>query len=159
MTSSTLLSIVFMLGLVAIGVIFMYKSVKGRLKSKQAQSWPKVKGLVLSSEVEEDRYRNPTGKATIAFIPGVVYEYNVNGQPYTGKNVIFGQTNYDYIIASRICEKFSVDETPDVYYNPQNPAESVLVPKATEGLRSLVPGIFFIFSGLIVGLFGILFPQ
>jgi len=153
------LSIAFMIGLIAIGVLMMHKSLAGRMKSKQAQSWPTVKGRVLTSEVVEDRYRDPMGQATIAFIPSVVYEYNVEGQPYTGKNVIFGQTNYDYIVASRICDKFAVDSTPEVYYNPLNPSESVLVPKSTEGMRSLVPGIFFIISGIIVGLVGILFPS
>jgi hypothetical protein len=153
------LSIAFMIGLIAIGVLMMHKALAGRMKSKQAQSWPTVKGRVIASEVVEDRYRDPMGQATIAFIPSVVYEYNVEGQPYTGKNVIFGQTNYDYIVASRICDKFAVDSTPEVYYNPLNPSESVLVPKSTEGMRSLVPGIFFIISGIIVGLFGILFPS
>ena len=153
------LSMVFMFGLIAIGVVFLYKGVAGRLKSKKAQSWPHVKGKVLSSEVTEDRYLNPTGKATIAYTPDVVYEYNVSGQKYTGKNIVFGQTNYDYIVASRISEKFAADTTPLVYYNPANPSESVLVPKSTEGLRSLVPGIYFIVSGLLVGLLAILFPA
>jgi len=114
---------------------------------------------VLTSEVVEDRYRDPTGNATIAFVPKVVYEYNVEGQVYTSRNIIFGQTNYDYIIASRICEKYAIESTPDVYYNPAKPAESVLVPRSTEGMRSLVPGIFFIVAGILVGLFAILFPE
>ena len=152
-------SIAFMLGLIAVGILFMYRAVQGRLKTRQAQAWPTVKGLVKTSEAVEDRYRNPTGKATIAFVPDVVYEYTVEGQTYTGNSVIFGQSNYDYLTASRICEKFAVDTTPDVFYNPSNNAESVLAPKATEGLRSMIPGIFFIVSGLIVGIFGIIFPS
>ncbi len=152
-------SIAFMLGLIAVGVLFMRNAVGGRLKSKQAQAWPTVQGRVVTSEVVEDRYRDPTGKATIAFVPNVVYENNVNGQTYNSRNVIFGQTNYDYLVASRICEKFTVDATPDVYYNPAKPTESVLVPKSTEGMRSLVPGIFFIVAGILVGLFAILFPE
>lgn len=153
------LSIAFMFGLIAIGVLFMRNALGGRIKSKMAQSWPVVKGRVLTSEVVEDRYRDPTGKATIAFVPNVVYEYSVEGQTYSSRNVIFGQTNYDYLVASRICEKYAVDAIPDVYYNPTKPAESVLVPKSTEGMRSLVPGIFFIVAGILVGLFAILFPE
>jgi hypothetical protein len=153
------LSIAFMLGLIAVGVLFMYKAVQGRMKSKQAQAWPTVKGRVKTSEVVEDRFRNATGKATIAFVPEVVYEYTVAGQTYTGNSVIFGETSYDYLTASRICEKFAVDTSPKVYYNPSNHSESVLAPKATEGLRSLIPGIFFIVSGLVVGIFGIILPS
>ncbi len=154
-----LLSILFMLALIAVGVLFMYRAVSGRLKSKKAQQWPTVTGRVLSSEVVEDRLRSATGKATIAFIPDISYEYIVNGQSHTGNAVIFGQTVYDYISASRICEKFAVDTEPKVYYNPDKPDESVLLPQATEGLRSLIPGIFFIFSGILIGVFGIIFPN
>jgi len=92
-----LLSIIFMIALIAVGVGFMYTAISGRLKSKSAQSWPTVKGKVVSSEAVEDRFRSATGKATIAYIPDVSYEYVVMGQPYTGKNVIFGEKAYDYI--------------------------------------------------------------
>ena len=44
-----------------------------------------------------------------------------------------------------------------VYIRPA--AEAVLAPWSTEGARSFIPGIFFIVSGLLVGLFGILFPS
>ncbi len=154
-----LLSILFMLALIAVGVLFMYRAVSGRLKSKKAQQWPAVNGRVLSSEVVEDRLRSATGKATIAFIPDISYEYIVNGQAHTGNAVIFGETVYDYISASRICEKFAVDTEPRVYYNPERPDESVLLPQATEGLRSLIPGIFFIVSGILIGVMGIVFPN
>jgi hypothetical protein len=46
-----------------------------------------------------------------------------------------------------------------VYYNPDKPVECVLVPKTNEGQRSFIPGIFFIVSGLLIGLFAILFPS
>lgn len=154
-----LLSILFMLALIAIGILFMYRAVSGRLKSKKALSWPVVKGRVTSSEVLEDRLRSATGKATIAYVPDISYDYTVNGTIYTGSAVILGATTYDYITASRICEKFSVESEPNVYYNPTDPQDSVLLPQATEGLRSLVPGIFFIVSGILIGLFGILFPN
>lgn len=153
------LSIVFMIVICAVGVLFMYKAVSGRLKSNKAKSWPTVPGRVLTSEVIEDRFRNATGKASIAYVPDVTFEYNVNGTSYTSKNVIFGETTYDYLTASRICEKYAVDTTPPVYYNPERPSEAVLAPWSTEGARSFIPGIFFIVAGLLVGLFGILFPS
>jgi len=154
-----LLSIIFMLGFILLGGVFMYGAINGRLKSKKAQSWPVVNGRVISSEVEEDRYRSTTGKATISYVPDISYEYNVNGKDYTGKTVIFGTTTYDYLTASRISEKFAPESTPRVYYNPANPQDSVLLPQATEGMRSLIPGIFFIVTGIIIGMMGFLFPT
>ncbi|HNR02085.1 MAG TPA: DUF3592 domain-containing protein [Anaerolineaceae bacterium] len=154
-----LLSILFMIGFILLGVVFMYRAASGRLKSKKAQSWPLVKGRVVSSEVLEERFRSATGKATIAFVPVVSYEYTVNGTTYTGSVVIFGETTYDYITASRICEKYTPESEPNVYYNPADPQDSVLLPQATEGLRSLIPGIFFIITGIIIGVMGFLFPN
>jgi len=150
------LSIVFMIVICAVGVLFMYKAVSGRLKSNKAKSWPTVPGRVLTSEVIEDRFRNATGKASIAYVPDVTFEYNVNGTSYTSKNVIFGETTYDYLTASRICEKYAVAK---VYYNPANPQDAVLLPQATEGLRSLIPGTFFIVTGIAIGVMGFLFPN
>lgn len=154
-----LISILFTIAFIAVGVLFMYKAVNGRVKSKKAQLWPVTKGKVLSSEVLEDWFRNSTGKATIAYVPTISYEYIVNGVKLTGSQVTFGSPVYDYIIASRICEKFAVDTEPDVYYNPAKPTESVLAPKSTEGMRSLIPGIFFIAAGILVGVIGVLFPN
>lgn len=150
--------ILFMLGFILIGALFLLNAIKSRLLIRRASNWPSVKGKVLSSEVEEDRFRNPTGKATIAFVPAIEYSYKVNGTAYTGTRVTFGVTNYDYIIASKICDKFAIESTPDVFYNPANPAESVLAPKSTEGQRSVIPGVFFIVTGILVGLVGILLP-
>jgi hypothetical protein len=108
--------------------------------------------------VLEDRFRNPTGKATIAFVPAVEYEYNVNGTSHTGSRVSFGSTNYDYIIASKICEKFAAGSTPDIFYNPADPGESVLAPKSIEGVRSVIPGVFLIITGILIGLVAIFLP-
>lgn len=154
-----LLSILFMLGFILLGVVFMYRAVGGRLKAKKAQSWPIVSGRVVSSEVVEDRLRSATGKATIAYVPDISYEYTVNGTRYTSSTVIFGVKTYDYITASRICEKFSVESEASVYYNPADAQDSVLLPQATEGLRSVIPGIFFIVTGMLIGVMGILFPN
>lgn len=153
-----LVQILFTLGFILVGGLFLFRAVKSRLQVKQARSWPSVKGKVTSSEVQEDRFRNPTGKASIAFIPAVEYEYNVSGVSYTGERVTFGSTSYDYIISSKICEKFGAGSTPDVFYNPADPAESVLAPKSTEGVRSMIPGIFLIVTGILIGLVGIFLP-
>ena len=68
-------SMLFMLGFIAIGIAFGFKAVKGRIQAKAAQTWPKTKGKVLTSEVTEDRFRSVTGKASIAFIPEISYQY------------------------------------------------------------------------------------
>jgi len=61
-------------------------------------------------------------------------------------------------MSGRSCEIFTPDSDLNFYYNPANP-DSVLLPQATEGLRLLIPGIFFILASILIGLFRFLFPN
>ncbi len=144
------LKIIIVVGLMLVGANYLYKAISLRVKSKAATQWPVTRGKLLSSEVKEDTLRNVTGKISAAYFCEVQYEYSVNGELLHGSRVTFGNPTYDYVTASRIRDKFAVDTEVNVYYNPTNSHESVLVPFAREAMRSLIPGIFFIASGLLI---------
>lgn len=149
--------ILFMVVFIGFGAWLLYGALSVRMKAKKAEGWPVAKGRILSSEVLEDRLRSATGTAVIAFLPMVKYQYRVNMQEYSGDRVIFGRKNYDYVTASQICNHFAAGAEADVYYNPENPADSILAPKSREGMRSLIPGTFFVLSGIIVGVISFIF--
>jgi hypothetical protein len=152
-----LFTIVFMVVFIGFGVYLLYGAIAARIKVRKAINWPKVKGTILSSEVVEDRVRSTTGRAVIAYIPDIAYQYSVNLEKYSGTRVVFGSVNYSYILASQICARFAAGTQADVYYNPEKPTDAVLAPKSREGLRSVIPGIFFIFTGVVVGLVAIIY--
>lgn len=151
------LKIIIVVGLILVGVNYLYKAISMRAKSKAAKQWPVAKGKILSSEVKEDTLRNVTGKVSAAYFSSVLYEYKVNGEVLQGNRVTFGNPTYDYVTASRIRDKFAVDSEVNVSYNPANPHECVLVPFAREAMQSFIPGIFFIITGLIVVVVMIIF--
>ena len=135
------------------GFLLLNQSMKIRRKAKLAKSWPTIQGVVLESEVEESRRRTAVGKASIGYYPAVTYQYNVLGQSYTGDRVTFGDADYDYITASNLLSAFPVDGEVKVYYNPDNPSESVLAPKTLVGVMSRIPGFFLITLGVAIGLY------
>jgi hypothetical protein len=141
-----LICVVFLLA----GGWMLYRAYAPRLKAKQARSWSSTEATILESGIGDDRSRSATGKATIAFVPTIRYRYTVGGKSFEGDRITLFQTGYDYIDASNIKDQFKTDEKMPVYYNPNNPAESVLKPKATVGMFSRVPGYFMLSLGLLL---------
>ncbi len=143
--------------LLLIGAIFMYKALKFRAMSKKAKQWPTTKGNITSCEVKEDILRSSTGSIVNVYYVEISYDYRVNGISFTGNRITFGSPHYDYQTASLIKERFDAGKAIDVYYDQKNPAESVLVPYSKHAMRSLVPGIFFLATGIVSLVFMLVF--
>mgnify|MGYP000907470234 CR=1 FL=1 len=135
---------------ILLGSWMLYRAYAPRLKAKQAMNWPTTEAEIVETDVEEDRARSATGKANIAFVPIVRYQFQVNGKKYDGDHITFARAGYDFLDASNIRDQFAVAQKVPVFYNPANPAESVLKPKATIGMFSRIPGYFVTLVGLIV---------
>lgn len=145
--------ILIIAALFLVGAWYMYRAVSMRIKSEKAKAWPQAKGKIISSSVEEDNLRNAMGKVSNVYVASIAYEYTVNGELLKGSKVTFGHPVYDYLTASRIRDKYPVDSEINVPYDPENPAESVLVPYAKDAIPSLIPGIFFLAAGIAVAIF------
>jgi len=54
-------------------------------------------------------------------------------------------------VSGRSCEKFNPDSDLNVYYDPAAAQDSFLLLQATEGLRSLIPAVFFVLTSILLG--------
>lgn len=110
--------------LVVLG-IFIYRRSKMRDVAKQsAQDWSNTMGVVITSTVQVKR-----GYKSRSEIPVVVYQYQVDGKPYTGQVVKAGEQYFSvrlYGDAQKTIARYPVGAQVMVYYNPANPAESAL---------------------------------
>lgn len=94
--------------------------------SKKTKMWNAVKGKVLSSNIDSIKYVGED--AAQSYKARVEYQYSVNGESYSSKRIFYG----DYLRsnmpwrAKKIIKKYAKDEMVTVYYNPQNPKDSVL---------------------------------
>lgn len=110
--------------LVGFGV-FIYRRSKMRDVAKQAaQNWSSTMGVVIASTVQVKRTYKSRSE-----IPVVVYQYQVDGKPYTGRVVKAGEQFFSvrlYGDAQKTIARYPVGAQVMVYYNPANPAESAL---------------------------------
>ena len=105
--------------------IYLYRRSKMRDAAKQsAQDWSNTLGTVTMSTVQVRRSARSRSE-----IPVVVYQYQVNGQAYTGQTIKAGEQYFSvrlYGDAQKTIERYPVGAQVMVYYNPANPSESAL---------------------------------
>lgn len=89
----------------------------------QKTKWPSVDGTIVASTVVGER----------AFRPDIRYEYLVNNKHYSGSSFLnmpgFGGRMNRLDAAEKLAKAFPAGSHIVVYYRPENPQESTLVPQ------------------------------
>lgn len=111
-------------------------------KAKESVNWPSTKGKI--SEVRLWGKRRVDGIHQDADKLAVKYGYKVQDQSYTSSSVAFYTLMYPKTF--EFAQQHQLESDVTVYYNPEHPFESVLVP----GLRLDKP-----YSDLILSAIGI----
>ena len=105
--------------------IFMYRrSQQSNAYRQAAQSWPSTTGTVLMSSVQSRR----SGQSYSTY-PVVAYQYEVNGKQFQSQTIKAGEQYMSIRVlgeAQATAARYPVGAIVTIYYNPANPAESVL---------------------------------
>ncbi|MBK8616580.1 MAG: DUF3592 domain-containing protein [Anaerolineales bacterium] len=107
-----------------IGFFFYKRNQKSTAYRQTAQTWPAVTGTVLMSTIQSKRI----GQSHKTY-PVVIYQYVVNGQGFQGQTIRAGEQFLSARVAGQpqaTVARYPVGASVPVYYNPANPAESVL---------------------------------
>jgi hypothetical protein len=118
---TTVLPIIILVGL---GIFLYRRSQQGNAAKQAAQSWASTMGTVLMSTIQIKRTSRSRSE-----IPVVVYQYQVNGTAYQGQTIKAGEQFFNVRVmgqAQATIARYPVGALVMVYYNPANPAESVL---------------------------------
>ncbi len=102
-----------------------------REAKRAAQAWPSVTGVVLSAQVDtQTSWDSTSGAESTSFRPSITYEYEVNGQRYRGDRLRASDAFYTAGMlpgsAQAVVDRYRPGAPVTVYYNSQNPNESVL---------------------------------
>ena len=134
--------IVLGLGLVILAMVQIFKA------KKAGKSWLTTPGRITSSVVETRRERDMDGDQHTYHEPKVTYEYQVNELSYQGDEIGFGKRTMRQAKAEQIVTKYRQGDPVTVYYDPADPAKTVLEMKSYSAINNLVLGIVLIALGL-----------
>lgn len=134
------------------GLSFWFASPKMEL-AESSKDWPSVTGSIITSEVINSR----RSKGTM-YSPKVAYSYIVEGKHLENSALDNGAawSSSNSSTSYAIVNKYSQGSRVPVYYNPQNPSQSVLetgIPSSLTwayrgGLVALVLGLLVVLSGV-----------
>jgi hypothetical protein len=132
------------------GLLFIFLAFMRSKKAKSAaEKWSTVAGGILTSEVIIHHSRDSHGRTTINFMPKVTYEYQVDGQKFTGDGIAFGTATYGKKKADAIAAAYPQGTPVTVHYDPANPAKAVLETKSVGGGALVALGIILIALGIM----------
>ncbi len=138
--------------LMLIGIITLYLSVKKLSDVNKALKWNRTEGRLLYQKVKCD---NPHAQEMArSYYPYIKYEYEVKGKIYTSDNVAYYRELNDTISETEEYIKTISQPILNVYFNPNEHGESVLVPNLP--LHRKIFWYFFVLLGtssIFIGLF------
>lgn len=119
------------LGLFALGFFVWGFIVAGRARA--ARRWPLAPGMVMYSGLGSRRTTTSSGGRSTVYQAQVIYRYQVDGQIYEGDRLNFGSAwtgGFNSGGQARKVEEYPPGRRIEVHYNPADPTQAVLEPRA-----------------------------
>ena len=114
-------TITFIFVFVAVGLGLLIGGGITYRNATATQSWPTANGVITFAEIYESRDEDGTSYGL-----NVSYRYAVNDTPYTGTRISLTDYSSSRSYAQGLLEKYNVDTPVTVFYDPADPAKSVL---------------------------------
>jgi hypothetical protein len=143
----------FVLGM---GVIWLVVTIQNMQAAKDSGNWLSTTGVIEETWVEREDRTDADGETEDYYIPHVRYSYIVDGSTYTSERIDFGsrRSHNAKSGADNFLANYPVGREVDVYYDPAEPWEAVLVREARGSTWGLIGGSAFILFS-IVGWIGV----
>jgi hypothetical protein len=144
----TSIALLFMLGM---GIVWLVFTLNGMKLASESQAWPSTTGVIEDSWIDRDVTTDSDGDTEIRFKPFIKYSYQVNGATYTSQRVDFGG-NKSYNSSSRAEDylaQYPVGKQIEVFYDPEDVGEAVLVREASGATWSIIGSIAFIVIAIV----------
>jgi hypothetical protein len=151
-TSVLLIGSCFVLVGVATGVFFVYRIYQGVTSSK----WPFVIGELESTDLKEVIFKGRDFDGGVdsasAWVVNFRYSYSVADRKHDGSRVTYSDgINKTSRALHKLQEKYQGKSLIQVYYNPNNSRQSVLVPGLSIfNFTPLITSALFILVGLFI---------
>lgn len=116
------------------------------LAARAAENWQEVPCKITVSRVDSHR----TSKGGTSYSLEILYEYMVNGQPYSCDRFNFSPaTSGGRSSSAEASRQYPVGRQTVCYVNPADPTDAVLLKEGGLSWFALIPGFFFLVGLLI----------
>ena len=138
------------LALLVLGAVFAIYGIIELDRASAMRDWPAIQGEVYSARVVEEIDHGIDASTPRVYRPEIRYSFILGGTEYAGSRRSVGETAASWRShAERVVARYPAGKPVTVYYNPQNPRESILERQTAKGWA-----IFFIVVGVAVGIGG-----
>ncbi len=138
---------------VILGLISLQKTVFDEIQGLKAKSWPKTKGIVERTwiDVEDNTTGYGDSPGYMSYTPHILYQFEVGGILHQSDRIRTYPIAYGVEgAAKRLVSKYFAGKHVTVYYNPDNPKQSILEP----GIK-VAMFLLKVFFGLLIFALGI----
>jgi hypothetical protein len=112
------------LGLLLFSLTMLRYALNNNSKAKASNNWATTNGKLTKLQLWGKR--RVDGEMVDSENVSIKYQYEVNGKTFTGNRTAFYTLHYPETVG--FAERYPQGSTVSVFYNPTNPAESVIVP-------------------------------
>ena len=133
------------------GMAFLSFWMMGLVDGNASRGWPSVQGKIEDSQVLA-QVETGTNLATMYYVD-LGYTYTIQGRLMKGKRITLKDySSADSGLMDQLAARYRPGQSVRVYYDPVNPARSVLETGASEGIWILLlVGAVFTLAGVIIG--------
>jgi hypothetical protein len=138
------------------GIIWLVVTIQNMQAASDSGNWLSTKGVIEETWVEREEQTDADGEIEDYFKPYVRYSYTVNESEYSSERIDFGsqRSHNTRSGADNFLTRYPVGAEVDVYYDPAEPWEAVLVREASGATWGLIGGgAMVLFS--IIGWIGV----
>lgn len=148
--ATTLISLGVLVLAILLGLGLMGYGIRNSIDARKSKNWPTVEGKITRSVMTEKLEDDSRTSYTLH----VGYEYTIDRSRFTGKQFkghriwFSSHSFYDPDEAMRQLEQYPIGKKVTVFYHPEDPGKSVLVPgKWLQNTPLIAVGLFFLSLG------------
>lgn len=144
--------------LVAIGIALIIWAFARTSKYRTAKNWDRVEGIIVEARVEQVKV--PAVYVYLDYlIPQVRYRYFVGDSGINGEAVSFERRNVMVEAGSsdRYWSEWVAGRTVDVFVNPEEPTDAVLIPDLRPQRKSHYYAL--VLAGILLSAMGVLLTE
>ena len=135
-----------------IGIGMLVKLAKHYGKLQQSKNWLSTNGKILSSDLDAQISTDDDGYQTTTYLAKVFFTYEVNGNSYESDRVNFdyGMRTSNVRKPQSVVEQYPTGSDVTVYYDPENPQQSVLEKRVNGTFTTILVSAVFIAIGVVL---------